>query len=486
MAEGGQPRIGPDGGRAVGPRADVSGPEWCDLLLAGGLVLTLDEHDTIIPDGAIAVRDRRIVAVASRAEVERLWTAERVLSCPDHILMPGLINVHNHTPLMITRGMIEDLGFAPMFTGSVPQGHHLSMEDTQALSQLGVYELLRNGCTTVVDFYRHPRALAEAHAMLGTRAIIAGRVHDADLEALTQKRYEYLPAIGYRALDETAALIETWDGYDCGRLRCDWAPHAPDTCSADLLRELATLAAAHGGNIHTHLCQSELEVSTVVERCGRTPPQVLAEAGLLDDRLVAAHCIHVTSDDIALMGRSRMTMAYAPIGNAKTARIAPAMALAEAGVRIALCTDTFSGDLIEAMRWGVAMQRIRGAGTSVDARAALHWATQAGAQALRLSDQIGSLAVGKKADVIALKRTEPSLAPIINCYGIIVYSASGSAVDTVVVDGRVVIEAGELKTGDGPAIVAEAQAVAERLWAGLGRTLATTSKPTASSPEFAS
>ena len=106
--------------------------------------------------------------------------------------MPGLVNVHNHTPLMITRGMIEDIGLAPMYTPGIPQGHWLSEEDAHALSSLGMYELLRAGCTTVVDFYRYPSACARAAAELGLRAVIAGRVHDADPGALAAGRYEYI------------------------------------------------------------------------------------------------------------------------------------------------------------------------------------------------------------------------------------------------------------------------------------------------------
>lgn len=443
----------------------------CDLLLAGGTILTLDADDRIVPDGAVAIAGGRIAAIGPRDEVVAAWRASRTVPTDGRLLLPGLVNSHNHTPLMITRGMIEDLGFAPMFTPGIPQGHRLSDGEASALSRLGVYEMLRNGCTTIMDFYRYPQALARAHAELGSRAVVAGRVHDADPEALTQKRYEYSGALRDETIRENADLIAAFDGHDGGRIRCDWAPHAPDTCSDEALREVAALAAARGrGNVHTHLCQSLVEVAQVAARSGRTPPQALEEAGLLNARLVAAHCIHVDPADHGRLGAAGIAMAYTPIGNAKTGRIAPVMDLAAAGVAVTLCTDTFSGDLFEAMRWAIAMQRIREGGRTVlDARTALRWATASGAARLGLGAETGSLEVGKQADLLVMDTDAPTLAPLIDGWGILVYGANGMNVGSVLVGGRMVIEDGVLLTADGPEIVREAQRVAEGLWSRAGR-----------------
>lgn len=442
----------------------------CDLVLNGGTILTLDESDRTIADGAIAVEGGRIAAIGPRSDILASWRPARTVDTTGRLLMPGLVNNHNHTPLMITRGMIEDLGFAPMFTSGIPQGHRLTESEAHALSRLGVYEMLRNGCTTIVDFYRYPQALAKAHGEIGTRAIVAGRIHDADPEALTQRRYEYSAACADATIRENADLIAAYDGHDDGRIRCDWAPHAPDTCSDDCLREVARAAAGSRGNLHTHLCQSTVEVEQVRSRSGRTPPQALAEAGLLDRRLIAAHCIHVDPSDHGLLGAAGITMAYTPIGNAKTGRIAPAYELEQAGVTITLCTDTFSGDVFEAMRWGISMQRIRQEGRTVfDARTALRWATGASAERLGLGEEIGSLTVGKRADILVMDTDAPTMAPIVDGVGIVVYGANGMNVRTVLVGGRVVLEDGRLTTADGPGIVREAQAVAEGLWARSGR-----------------
>jgi 5-methylthioadenosine/S-adenosylhomocysteine deaminase len=320
-----------------------------------------------------------------------------------------------------------------------------------------------------MDFYRYPSSCARAASELGVRAVIAGRVHDAEPGTLADGKHVYNRAIGNASLKENAELIEHWNGHDRGRIRCDWAPHAPDTCSDDLLREVKKLADAHGGNVHTHLSQLPAEIEAVKARTGLTPPQLMDKLGLLNDRLIAAHCIHMDQSDIELCGRSKMTVAHAPIGNAKGGRIAPIMELMEAGARIALCTDTFSGDLIEAMRWAISMQRINRQGNVLDPRTVLDWGTRQSAEALGLGNQVGSLEIGKKADMILLDIRSPTLAPMIDGYGVLVHSASGHDVDAVIVDGRVVVKDSRLTLADGDAIVAEAQAVANTLWARAGR-----------------
>jgi 5-methylthioadenosine/S-adenosylhomocysteine deaminase len=129
----------------------------CDLLVEGGLVLTLDAAGTVLADGAIAITGTDIVAVGPAADLRSRYTPTRRIHAKGRLVMPGLVNVHNHSPLMITRGMVEDLGFAPMYTAGIPQGHRLSAEEAYLLSRLGVWEMIRAGSTTIMDFYRYPR-----------------------------------------------------------------------------------------------------------------------------------------------------------------------------------------------------------------------------------------------------------------------------------------------------------------------------------------
>ena len=173
--------------------------------------------------------------------------------------------------------------------------------------------------------------------------------------------------------------------------------------------------------------------------------------------------------DIDRVGRAGVTVAHSPIGNAKSGTIAPIMALQRAGARIALCTDGFTGDLFEAMRWAIAMQRVREQGFVLSAREVLSWATKDPAKTMGMADQIGSIEVGKRADLILLDANSPRLCPLIDGVGVLAHSASGSDVQTVIVDGRVLLEDGRLMSADGPEIIRSAQKAAARLWDAAGR-----------------
>ncbi|WP_051356610.1 amidohydrolase family protein [Azorhizobium doebereinerae] len=444
-------------------------PQPCDLLVRARAALVLDAQGTVLSDVAVAVVGDRIAHIGPAAEMAALYVPARTLGSAHHLLMPGLVNSHNHTPIMVVRGMVEDVGFAPAYTPGVPQGDMLSEEEAYLLARLGAYEMLRFGSTTVVDFYRHPQALARAAREIGLRSFIGGRIMDADTAALARREWRADPAQGERTLREAMDFVAAWSG------RTDMVtpvlgPHAPDTCSPALLRQVAELAEAGQLILHTHLHQSPMEVEIVTARDGRRPVELMDEVGLLGPRLVAGHCIHMTEADIALFGARGAAVAHVPVGNAAHGSVAPIRALEQAGARITLATDTKSGDMIEAMRMALAATRIHGAGFTVSSHDVLRWATHGGAAALGLAGEIGILAPGAKADLVLLDTNAPNLAPLIDGPGLVVHSAQGGNVDAVVVDGAVLLEDGRPTRFDGTEVIAAAQAVSRRLWERAGHT----------------
>jgi len=443
-------------------------PEPCDVLVDGGLVLTLDAGERILADGAVAIRADRIVAVEPGAIARARFAPLVRIDARRRIVMPGLVNTHNHTPLVITRGMVEDMNFAPMYTARVPQGYRLGAEEVYHLSRLGAWDLLRTGSTTVVDYYRHGDSCARAMAESGLRAFVGGRIHDIDLAAVAGGSYRYDPAIGAATVQENMDIVARWEGYDAGRLRTVLAPHAPDTCSRELLGQVAALAARSGSLVHTHLAQSPDEVAQVRRRDGRRPSEVLDEAGLLGPHVVAGHCIYLEPDEIARVGGAHLGVAHVPIGNASSGMMAPIKALEEAGARITLATDTKSHDLFETMRAALAINRVQGGGRAIDARAALRWATAGGAAALGLAGEVGALAPGMKADVILLDADAPNLRPIVDGVSLLVHAGVGANVRSVIVDGRVLMDDGRPTRFDPDEVIAGAQDVATRLWAQSG------------------
>lgn len=380
------------------------------------------------------------------------------------LCLPGFINSHNHSPLMVVRGMVEDRGFAPAYIPGVPQGHWLSDEETLALARLGVLEMLMAGATTIVDYYRCPEALAHAADELGLRAMVGGRVMDMDSAALAEGRFERNGALGDQTLRAALDVIDKWDGHD--RISTILAPHAPDSCSRDMFIEFRKLAEQTGKQVHTHLSQSPMEVDQLIAREGMTPTEFLDDLGLLSPDLIAAHCIFMSDTDIARFGAAGAVVTHAPIGNASFGAAAPIKALRDAGAVITLCTDTKSADMFEAMRMAIAAARWK-AGMSFDlsAEEVFGWATAQGADALRGHTATGRLRVGDPADLILLDPDAPNLRPVIDGFGIAVHSGSASNVTDVMVQGEWLVRDRAPTRVKANEIIAEAQAVCERLWA---------------------
>lgn len=422
---------------------------------------------TILRDACVEFVDGVITWVGPQSEASSRPVDQRIAG-DGALCLPGFVNTHNHTPLMIVRGMVEDLGFAPAYTPGIPQGHWLSEEETYLLARLGQLELLCAGCTTMVDYYRAPQALARAALDTGLRAWIGGRVMDADTAELAEGRFRRDPALGERTLRDATDLITHWDGADQGRIRCVHAPHAPDTCSRDLLREVATLANQDGRDVHTHLAQSPLEVAHVRQREGIGPAELLDAVGLLGPRTLAAHCIYLSESEIALAGTRGLTVCHAPVGNATFGATAPIEALRRAGAHITLCTDTKTADMFETMRMAIVAARMRAEGRFVlDAQTVLAWATVDGAAALGRTD-LGRIEVGCRADLIMLDPDAPSLTPQVDGAGIVVHSGSAGHVRQVFVDGEALVQDGRPTQSDAREVVRAAQAVADRLWARAG------------------
>ncbi|MBY0336360.1 MAG: amidohydrolase family protein [Acetobacteraceae bacterium] len=431
-------------------------------LLIEGVTLIPSAFEPPMTDACVGITEGRFTHVGGALPDA---VARRRLRRPGHLALPGLVNTHLHAALVMVRGTAEDMGFAPSYTRGVPQGHHLTTGEAVALARLGALEALLAGCTTVNDVYVHARHTMPELAAMGLRVHGCQRIHDVDFDAVLEGRWEHRQEIGEFHLAEAAAMIEGLHGR--GLMRVQIAPHAPDTCTTPLLGRVRELAERHGLSVQTHLCQSHAELARLREREGCTPVEYLEELGLLHDRLVAAHCIHVTADDIARIGAARVHVAHIPRNNAVTGRYAPTRALVEAGARLTLCTDNRHGDLIEAMRWGLAMGRIQ-AGRVDEAwqpEHMLHAATEAGAAALDLGGELGAVREGWLADLVLVDLRRPHLVPHNDPLGTLVHTGMGRDVTHVIVNGEVVVEDGQATRCDAAGIMREGAAAAAAIWA---------------------
>ena len=433
-------------------------------IVAGGLVLTVDDAGTVIRDGGVAIRENRIEAVGPAAELSARYPAARRLDASGRIVMPGLVNAHTHVPMTLFRGVADDLdleGF--LYKRIFPlEARFVDEEFVRWGTRLACLELLRGGVTTFADMYYFEDAIAEETARCGMRAVVGETLVD-------------FPAPDYKTWDAAVAaterFLERWDGHPL--ITAAVAPHATYTVSAEHLKAAHALAAKHGAPVLIHLAEARSEVELIQGRHGMGPVELLESLGILDDRVVAAHMIWPNPNEIALLATRGVGVAHCPESNMKgAAGVAPVPAMLAAGVAVGLGTDGSASNndlsLWEEMDSAAKLHKLTtGDPTVVDARTAVAMATRLGARALGLEREIGSLEAGKRADLILVRTDGLHQIPWYDPYSLLVYSTKTSDVDTVVVDGQVVVAAGRVLTVDEAAVRAHAASYQQLIAAAL-------------------
>lgn len=436
-----------------------------DRVISGATIVVVDSSRTVIRDGAVAISDRHIVAVGSREEIERNYSGIEHVDATGQLLIPGFINLHVHAALTITRGIGDDLGGAPVYRKDIPQGVLLSPDDTYILSSLGALQALKFGSTTIVENYIHSRSNVQALAEVGIRAMVSERVHDADLFTVRGGDYSYDKARGRRLLDENIQLIEDWHGYDHGRITGQVGPHGPDTASTELLEQAMAVAEQYGVGMFIHLAQTAGEVAQVRRQTGRSSVQHLSDLGMLGPGLIAGHCAFLDDGDAELLASTDTQVAQLPIVNAKSGWIAPAMKMRELGANVGLGTDHMIHDMVEAMRVGLCVNRVDDGGpANIKAMDMLEMATINGARAIGREHDLGSIEVGKLADLLLVDLGGAHLAPVLDPVANLVYAGQATDISSVLVGGDFVVRDRVPVSVDEREVVSRAQDRAERLW----------------------
>lgn len=440
-----------------------------DIVIRGCTVLTGEPDQGVIDNAVIGIHGDRLALIAHADEAEPV-AAHRVIDARGYLATPGFINTHTHAVLSFARGMTEDAGFAPAYTRGVPHAYDVREDEAVALARVGALEALLFGSTLINDMYVHADATLPAVAELGIRISTGGWLHDVDFEHLHDRIWDYRPSIGERTLREVVDLADRWHGTFDGRASVMLAPHATDTCSRDFLREVDRERKRMNVRVMTHLAQSNIEVAQVRHRDSMTPTEVLEDSGLLDRDLIAAHCLVMTETDIARAGRAAITVAHAPKVNMTSGYRPVTSALRRAGATVALATDNMHGDMIETMRWALAAGRLEEAEISDfwQSRGVFHMATLGAATSMGRDHDLGSLTVGKKADVVLVDFRHAHLTPSLDPFATLVHVAQGRDVGMVIIDGRIVVEDGHPTLVDEERIRREAACAAKRLWDRVG------------------
>lgn len=426
------------------------------LLLSGRYLLTMEEERPLIKEGALLVEGDSIVALGTSAELLARYPEAPQLHSAHGLIMPGLINVHTHAAMALFRGLADDLPLMQWLTEYIfPVEATLTADMVRIGTLLSLCEMIRSGTTSFCDMYLFAGAVAEAVEEAGMRAWLGEAIYDfpspsyGELEnglALSQElilRYRKHPLISMTAV-----------------------AHAVYTCSPSLLKRVADMARKENLRLAIHLAENEEEDRSCRERYGLSPVQHLEQLGILGPNLVAAHCVMLDEEEIALLARRGVKVAHCPQSNMKLGSgIAPADTLLAAGVCVGLGTDgSASNNTVDMFAEMNSMAKIHKARRRdplpVTAQQALHCATLGGATVLGAEQAIGSLAVGKKADCIVIDLNQPHLTPLYNPVSHLVYAVKGSDVVHSMVNGRLLMQNRKLLSLDERAILKQANALA--------------------------
>lgn len=430
------------------------------ILIKGGTVLTIDRYQTVIR-GDLYIKDGLIARVGDTG-----LTADVEIDATDCAVLPGFVQTHIHLCQTLFRGTADDLSLIDWLKKRVwPMEAAHTPESNRASARLGIAELIKGGttCALTMETVNHTGEVFKAVEQTGFRATIGKCMMDKgdEVPAALHEQTE-------SSIAESIALLDEWHNRAGGRVRYCFAPRFAVSCTRELLETVARLARDRGVIVHTHASENQTECTMVETETGLRNVAYLHSLGLTGDHVVLAHCIHLSKDEIDVLAKTKTNVAHCPSSNLKLGSgIAPIMDLLERGVSVSLGADGAACnnrlDMFTEMRTAALLQKALHGPEVFTASRALRMATVDGARAMGLSD-IGTIEVGKRADVIVVRLSKPHTSPnrddIVSS---LVYSAQPSDVDTAIIDGEIVMRERQLLTLDESETLREANTQAEGL-----------------------
>jgi 5-methylthioadenosine/S-adenosylhomocysteine deaminase len=443
-------------------------------IVRGGLVVTMDLQNRVLRDGAVAIDGPTIVAVGPWTEIAERYPGADVRGRSDAVVLPGLVNAHNHLFQVLYRTLGADLGFRDWLREVVwPMSCLLGEEEAHAAALLAGLEMLKTGTTTVVDSHYINLApgvvdaVAEAVERIGMRAVLGRASMDWSEWAPILPQFLETPDSAQRAAGD---LISRWHGRAGGRIRIRPEPLSETSASPEMVRALHEVAIQHHTGMNMHAAEVHARVEFIQARFGTAGTiEYLDRLGILGPDLLLAHCVWLAPEEIALLRERGVAVVHNPVSNQFLGDgIAPLPDLLSAGIPVGLGTDgpcsNDSLDMFGVMKAGALIHKAaRQDGTVTKAETILTMATRGGARAAGLDGVAGSIEVGKHADLVVVRLRRPEMVPLFDVMAGLVYSTTGAGVDLVLVDGQVVVEDGRLRTIDEDEIMRGAERLAWRL-----------------------
>lgn len=416
-----------------------------DFLILNALVVTMDASFRIWENGAIAVKDGAIIGIGDTEEFAKKFTASQIIDATGKLVLPGLINTHTHSPMTIFRGYADDLHLKEwLYDHIFPiESEFVTPENVRTGTRLAIAEMLLSGTTTFNDMYYYVDEMAKVVDQVGVRAVLTESLIDFSVPNSPSPEH---------ALKVSENLINKWAHHPL--ITIGVSAHAPYTTSPEVIKKGKELADKYNLPFNIHVAETRGEYDLTQKEFGMTPVQFLDSIGVLGSNVIAAHSVHLTPEDIEIFARRGVGVAHNPQCNMKLASgVAPVPAFLKAGVKVGIGTDGVASnndlDLFDEVRSAAFIHKLNSNDPTVlDARTALEMLTIGGARVLRMDDKIGSLEAGKRADIIILDMNQPHAHPVYNIYSLIIYSLRGSDVETVMVDGRLMVQDRKLVTLD--------------------------------------
>ena len=436
------------------------------LLIHNATVLTVDKKATIYNRGAVYIEADRIKDVGSSDELRsRYANADRVIDGYRKVVCPGFISTHTHVGFTIFRGRAEDAGLACVTGHYLPMATILSRDERRAVGSLTYAELLRSGVTTVLEMEPDADVFAPFVEQLGVRSAMGIMIRDLDVDTIATDEYRFDEALHEQQFRQALEFAEQWHGGANGRITALFTPDMTISSSPRQLDACRSAADRLGLRLSTHLGWGPTETEVVNRLHGLSPCQYLHEHGLLSEDVIVAHCYALEDDDAGRFAASGAHLAHCPLMNSVRGYIAPALDFRDQGVNVSLGIDNMFGDFFDVVRASLLMARVkRQDATAMLAPTALEMATMGGARALGREQDLGSIEIGKKADLMMIDYRRFGLVPTLDPVQNLVYHAHASDVETVLVDGRVVVENARLVNTDQEYLLDNAEQASTAAW----------------------
>jgi cytosine/adenosine deaminase-related metal-dependent hydrolase len=436
------------------------------LLIRDATVIPVEPRGRIFEPGAVYVEGARIVDVGPSDEVARRHpTAARVIDGRGKVVIPGFVSTHNHVGYTLFRGRAEDAGLGCVTGMYFPMGTVATRAERLAVGSLSYAELLRSGVTTVLEMEEDADVFAPFVERLGVRSVMGIMTHDVEVEGLRHGGYRYDPVLRAAQLRQAVEFAEAWHGKADGRISVIMAPNMTISSSPELLRESRAAADRLGLRLSIHLGWGPSEGVATRRLHGVSPYEYARANGLLAPDVVAAHCYVIEDADIALLAETRTAVAHCPLMNSLRGHIAPVGELRRRGITVGLGSDSLFADYFEVVRACALMARIKEQNAvTMLAAEALELATIGGARAIGLEREIGSIEIGKRADLVVADFRGFGSKPTLDSIQNLVYHSHATDVDTVLVDGRIVVDGGRLVHADKSALIEGAEEAATKAW----------------------